>query len=251
MAWVPWPRHDRDRTGSAVPEKWSATENVRWKTSIPGQGWSSPIVWGDTVFLTAGISTKPFKQPTPGLYGNEYIAELQGKGLSDEEVMRRVRARDTESPEESDEIRYMIYALDAATGRIKWEREAHRAIPSGGRHRKNTYASETPFTDGERVYVSFGQNVGLFCYTLDGTFLWKKQWPPQPIYLDFGTASSPVVHDGRVYLLHDSEADSYLTRARCAKPARSCGARRGPRLDSRVRVGRHPTCGPTTSAPRS
>jgi len=196
--------------GSAVPEKWSATENVRWKTSIPGQGWSSPIVWGDTVFLTAGISTKPFKQPTPGLYGNEYIAELQGKGLSDEEVMRRVRARDTESPEESDEIRYMIYALDAATGRIKWEREAHRAIPSGGRHRKNTYASETPFTDGERVYVSFGQNVGLFCYTIDGTFLWKKQWPPQPIYLDFGTASSPVVHDGRVYLLHDSEADSYL-----------------------------------------
>ena len=81
----------------------------------------------------------------------------------------------------------------------------------GGRHRKNTYASETPFTDGERLYVSFGQNVGLFCYTLDGTLLWKKQWPPQPIYLDFGTASSPTVHDGRVYLLQDSEAESYIT----------------------------------------
>ena len=81
----------------------------------------------------------------------------------------------------------------------------------GGRHRKNTYASETPFTDGERLYVSFGQNVGLFCYTLEGKLLWKKHWPPQPIYLDFGTASSPVVHDGRVYLLHDSEAASYVT----------------------------------------
>jgi outer membrane protein assembly factor BamB len=104
----------------------------------------------------------------------------------------------------------MIYAFDAATGKIKWEREAHKATPSGGRHRKNTYASETPFTDGERLYVSFGQNVGLFCYTLDGTLLWKKHWPPQPIYLDFGTASSPVVHDGRVYLLHDSEAASYI-----------------------------------------
>ena len=197
--------------GSSVPEKWSATENVRWKVSVPGQGWSSPIVWGDTVFLTAGISSKPFKQPTPGLYGNEYIAELVGKGLSDEEVMRRVRARDNESPEEVDDIRYMVYALDAATGKVKWEREAHKAKPSGGRHRKNTYASETPFTDGERLYVSFGQNVGLFCYTLDGTLLWKKHWPPQPIYLDFGTASSPVAHDGRVYLLHDSEADSYIT----------------------------------------
>jgi outer membrane protein assembly factor BamB len=197
--------------GSVVPRTWSATENVRWKVSLPGQGWSSPIVWGDTVFLTAGISSKPFKQPTPGLYGNEYIAELQRQGLSDEEVMRRVRARDNELPEESDEIRYMIYALDAATGKIKWEQEAHKGRPSGGRHRKNTYASETPFTDGERLYVSFGQNVGLFCYTLDGKILWKKHWPPQPIYLDFGTASSPTVHEGRVYLLHDSEADSYLT----------------------------------------
>ena len=73
------------------------------------------------------------------------------------------------------------------------------AARSGGRHRKNTYASETPFTDGERLYVSFGQNVGLFCYSMDGKLLWKKQWTPQPIYLDFGTASSPVVHDGRVY----------------------------------------------------
>ena len=197
--------------GAEVPVKWSATENVRWKISVPGQGWSSPIVWGDTVFITSGISGKPFKQPTAGLYGNEYIAELQRQGLSGEEVMRRVRERDNESPEESDEIRYMVYALDAGTGKIKWEREAHKARPSGGRHRKNTYASETPFTDGERLYVSFGQNVGLFCYTLDGTLLWKKQWPPQPIYLDFGTASSPTVHAGRVYLLHDSEADSYIT----------------------------------------
>src|SRR6187402_2876333 len=189
--------------GAGVPEKWSTTENIRWKVAVPGQGWSSPIVWGDTVFITSGISGKPFKKPTAGLYGNEYIAELQAQGLSDDEVMRRVRARDNESPEESDEIRYMVYALDAATGKIKWEREAHRGKPSGGRHRKNTYASETPYTDGERLYVSFGQNVGLFCYALDGTLLWKKHWPPQPIYLDFGTRSSPTVHDGRVYLLHD------------------------------------------------
>jgi outer membrane protein assembly factor BamB len=196
---------------ASVPETWSATTNVRWKIDVQGQGWSSPIVWGDTVFMTAGISSKPFKKPTPGLYGNEYIAELRGQGLSNEEVMKRVRARDNEAPEESAEIRYTIYAFDAATGKIKWEREAHKGTPAGGRHRKNTYASETPFTDGERLYVSFGQNVGLFCYTLDGTLLWKKHWPPQPIYLDFGTASSPVVHDGRVYLLHDSEAASYIT----------------------------------------
>jgi outer membrane protein assembly factor BamB len=197
--------------GGSVPQRWSATENVTWKADVPGQGWSSPIVWGDTVFLTSGISGRPFKKPTPGLYGNDYIAELRAQGLSNEEIMKRVRARDNEAPEESDEIRYMVYAFDARTGKVKWEQEAHRAKPSGGRHRKNTYASETPFTDGERLYASFGQNVGLFCYSLDGKLLWKKHWTPQPVYLDFGTASSPTVHGGRVYLLHDSEAESYLT----------------------------------------
>jgi outer membrane protein assembly factor BamB len=197
--------------GPAVVEKWSATENVRWKIELPGQGWSSPIVWGDTVFVTSGISGKPFKEPTPGLYGNEYIAELQRQGLPDAEILKRVRARDNESPEESDEIRYMVYAIDAKSGRIKWEREAFKSKPFGGRHRKNTYASETPFTDGERVYASFGQNVGLVCYSMDGTLLWTKQFTPQPIYLDFGTASSPAAHDGRIYLLHDSEQESYLT----------------------------------------
>jgi outer membrane protein assembly factor BamB len=197
--------------GSRIPERWSGGQNVSWKREIPGHGWSSPIVWGDTLFVTSGISSKPFKQPTPGLYGNDYIAELTAQGLSNQEIMRKVRERDNEAPEESDQIRYMVYALDARTGNVKWEREAHKARPSGGRHRKNTYASETPFTDGERVYVSFGQNVGLFCYSMDGKLLWKKHWPPQPIYLDFGTASSPTVYDGRVYLLHDSEADSYMT----------------------------------------
>ena len=197
--------------GGAVPERWSVSENVRWKIDVPGRGWSSPIVWGDTVFLTSAISSQPFKQPSPGLYGNDYIAELSAQGLSGAEINRRVRARDIESSAEADRIRYMVYALDAATGKIRWEREAHTGVPPGGRHRKNTYASETPFTDGERLYASFGQNVGLFCYSMKGELLWKKEWPPQPIYLDFGTASSPVVHDGRVYLLHDSEAESYIT----------------------------------------
>jgi outer membrane protein assembly factor BamB len=196
--------------GKSIPERWTTTENVRWKTEIPGQGWSSPIVWGDMVFVTAGISGKPFKQPTSGLYGNDYIAELSAQGLSGEEIRRKLRERDNESPEESEEIRYMLYAIDAQTGKIKWQQEAQKSRPVGGRHRKNTYASETPFTDGERVYASFGQNVGLFSYSLDGSLLWKKQWQPQPIYLDFGTASSPTVYDGRVYLLHDSESDSYI-----------------------------------------
>lgn len=194
-----------------APLTWSATENVRWAREIPGRGWSSPVIWKGRVYLTTAIGAKPFKQPSPGLYGNDYIAELRKQGLSDDEVLKRVRQRDNEAPEESDEIRYVVLALDAARGTLLWEREAHKGLPSGGRHRKNTYASETPVTDGERLYVSFGQNIGLFAYTLDGELLWKQQWPPTRIYLDFGTASSPVVHGGRVFVQQDSEDVSYLT----------------------------------------
>jgi outer membrane protein assembly factor BamB len=118
--------------------------------------------------------------------------------------------RDIELTDEAGEVSYAVFALEAATGRIVWQQEAHRGTPSGGRHRKNTYASETPATDGERLYASFGGNVGVFCYSYDGTLLWKREWPPQPIYLDFGTASSPVVHDGHVYQLHDNDGQSFL-----------------------------------------
>jgi len=195
---------------STLPERWSARDHVTWAIEVPGQGWSSPIVANGIVYVTSAISGKPFKQPTPGIYGNDYIAELRAAGLSSAEVNSRLRARDNEIPEESDAIRYMVYAFDARTGALRWEREAYNGLPIGGRHRKNTYASETPFTDGERIYVSFGLNVGLFCYSLDGTLLWKRTWPPQPIYLDFGTGSSPIVYGGRVYVLQDSERESFL-----------------------------------------
>jgi outer membrane protein assembly factor BamB len=195
---------------SALPERWSKTENIAWSIEVPGRGWSSPIVWRDRVFVTSAISPGAFKAPSTGIYGNDYAAELSKQGLSDDEVVKRVVNRDIELTSETGDIRYMVYALEANTGKVVWEREAHRGQPFGGRHRKNTYASETPVTDGERLYVSFGGNVGLFCYAMDGTLLWKHTWPPQPIYLDFGTASSPVVHDGRVYQLHDNDGASFL-----------------------------------------
>src|SRR6187397_24200 len=70
----------------SVPDRWSATQNVKWAVPVAGNGWSSPIVWGDTVFITSAISSGAFKKPTPGLYGNEYIAEMQAQGVSNEEI---------------------------------------------------------------------------------------------------------------------------------------------------------------------
>jgi len=209
-----WPQF-RGPSGRAIssidtlPTTWSTTINVAWKADVPGRGWSSPIVWGNQVFVTTAISAGAFKQASPGIYGNDYVAELLKQGDTEEQMMAKLRARDIESPQESGDLRFMVYSFDVATGKLRWEQQASKGPPGGGRHRKNTYASETPATDGERVYALFG-NVGLFCYSMDGKLLWTYKIEPQPRYLDFGTAASPVVHDGRVYILDDNEASSYI-----------------------------------------
>jgi outer membrane protein assembly factor BamB len=220
-SFVHWPQfRGRDSAGvadeSSLPTRWSASDNVVWAAELPGRGWSSPIVWGDRVYVTTAVNAGGFKAASTGIYGNDFAAELKKQGLSDDEILKRVVARDIELASESDEVSYEVMALDARTGKIVWQRQAHRGKPSGGRHRKNTYASETPVTDGERIYASFGGNVGLFCYALDGTLVWQQTWPPQSIYLDFGTASSPVAHGGRVYQLHDNEGESFLVALEAA-----------------------------------
>jgi outer membrane protein assembly factor BamB len=177
---------------------------------VPGRGWSSPIIWGKTIFVTSAISTGgTYKEPSTGIFGNDYLAELTASGLSEEDAMERVVARDIELSKETEDIRYMVYAFDTESGELLWQREAHRGKPFGGRHRKNSYASETPATDGERVFAYFG-NIGLFCYSTEGEPLWEHRWEPQPIYLDFGTGSSPVVHGDQVYVQSDNIGESFL-----------------------------------------
>jgi len=169
----------------ALPETWSTTTNVRWKTAIPGHGWSSPVVWGDRIFLTSVIPSGQVEAPGKGLYFGG------------------------ERPAPQSEHRWMVYAIDRTSGRIAWEREAHRGVPVS-RHLKNTYASETPVTDGQRVYVTFG-NVGVFAYDFAGTLAWSVPLPPLPTHSGWGTAASPTLHKGRLYLVHDNEQQSYIT----------------------------------------
>lgn len=197
-------------TETTLPTKWSKTENVRWVVDVPGNGWSSPIVWKDTVYLTTALSPGAFKAPSPGIYGNDYIAELRAQGLSNEEITRRVRARDNEAPAEvGGDLEWRLIGLDVKTGATRFSHLIHKGQPFGGRHRKNTYASETPATDGERVFVYLG-NVGLFAFTMAGEPVWSHAVEPKPTYNDFGTSSSPVVHQGRVHFLHDDQEAGYF-----------------------------------------
>jgi outer membrane protein assembly factor BamB len=169
-----------------LPDKWSATENVAWKTDIPGLGWSSPIVWGDRIFVTSVISAAEIEPPKKGLYfgGERY-------GVP------------------KDEHRWMVYCVDWKTGKILWQQEAFRGAPKTTRHLKNSYASETPVTDGERVYAYFG-NLGLFCYDLNGKLVWKQMIEPARTRFGWGTAASPVVYKDRIYIINDNDEKSFF-----------------------------------------
>jgi outer membrane protein assembly factor BamB len=168
-----------------LPDTWSESENVAWKTEIPGLGWSSPVVWGDNIFLTSVINLGETEPPKKGLYfGGERKAPTS-------------------------EHRWMVYCVDWKSGKIRWEREVYKGTPPSSRHLKNSYASETPVTDGERVYAYFG-NLGLFCFDKDGKLLWSKRLPAYQTRFGWGTAASPVLHKDRLYIVNDNDENSFL-----------------------------------------
>lgn len=168
-----------------LPDHWSDTENVLWKTAIPGRGWSSPVVWGKQIFVTAVSSAGTEKEAKRGLYfGGE-----QAKPSEDKHQWR-------------------VICLSLDDGRIVWDRVAHEGLPESTLHIKNSYASETPATDGERVYAYFG-NEGIYAYDLAGTLLWSKKIGPFKTRAGWGTGASPIVYQDRVILVNDNEEDSF------------------------------------------
>jgi outer membrane protein assembly factor BamB len=311
-------------TESPLPEQWSTTQHVAWKVKLPGYGWSSPIVWGDKVFVTTAVSPKqpkpseglgggfggpsgfgdpppgsstvsPFVQqtlnltagqvkqledlhkevdaklgqlltaeqakefkesqegfgrggfagrPQPGqilqimgpalqeklkLTANQKkeLGDLQktlddklGKLLTDEQKktiaeMRANRRRGERGglnrPQKAPDAVYQweVYCLHAGDGKVLWKQTAAEGKPTLPAHPSNTYATETPVTDGERVYVYFGM-TGVFCYDLDGKLQWKANLGSYRMAMGYGTASSPVLADGRLFIQCDNEEKSFL-----------------------------------------
>jgi outer membrane protein assembly factor BamB len=194
---------------SRLPERWSATENVEWKVDIPGRGWSSPIVTGGKAFLTTVITEGASKQPQTGTdFSNDYVAELSKQGLAEDQILERLKARDIEQPHEVT-LHYLLYCLDVDTGSVLWKREFHGGHPPGGRHRKNSFASETPVTDGTLVYI-YAANLGLYAYDLKGNQAWKTPLEAYPVYLDFGTGGSPALQGDQLVILSDNEKQQFI-----------------------------------------
>jgi len=176
-----------------LPEKWNTHtgENIRWKMEIPGLGHSCPVVWGDKLFVTTAISGSGSDSLKVGLYGD--IDEVGDRSVHE----------------------FKVYCIDKFTGKVLWERVAHRGVPRTERHTKSSHANPTPATNGKYVVAFFGSE-GMYCYDFEGTLIWKKDFgtmnagPYTDPHVEWGFASSPILHENRVIVQCDFLGDGFI-----------------------------------------
>jgi len=188
---------------SSLPTEWSTDKNVAWKVHVDGVAWSCPIIVGDKLILTTAYSKGQPKPKAGGGFGGGGFGKGGpgggkggpggfGKGTVPKEMYQ-----------------FKIVCLDRKTGEPVWEKVAKEARPTIPTHGSNTYATETPVSDGERIYAYFGM-TGLYCYSLDGKEVWKKDLGSHAMQFGFGTGSSPVLAGDRLFIQCDNEEKSFL-----------------------------------------
>lgn len=179
--------------GSNPPVQWDAVKgtNIIWKTEVPGLAISSPIVWGNVIYLTTAISSDNTQRFKTGLYGN------------------------TDSSTDLTPHAWKVMAYDKQTGKLLWEQTAHQGVPKTKRHPKSSQASATPVTNGKVVVAYFGSE-GLYAYSAAGKLLWSKDlglqnsgWFFDPDS-EWGVGSSPVIYKDTVIVLCDRQKDSFI-----------------------------------------
>lgn len=165
------------------PLEWSETKNVRWKIEIPGRGSSSPVVWGDRLFVLTAIPV--------GVTGADQHAPRGG-----------IQPREAH--------RLVVLSIDRRTGKVLWERTAREERPHEASHPENgTWASSSAITDGERVYAWF-ESGGMFVYDMNGTLLWQKDLGDKNMRMQFGEGSTPVLHGNRIVIVWDHQGESFV-----------------------------------------
>jgi len=167
------------------PVEWSETKHIRWKTALPGKGHSTPIVWGDRIFLTTAIP-----------YGDPVKPRFIRPGAHDNLAM-------TQNHE------FVVLAVSRKTGKILWQQTVHKAVPHEAGHVTASLASASPVTDGERVFAFFG-SYGLYCLDMDGKLLWKKDLGEMHSKHGHGEGSSPALHGATLIINWDHEEQSFL-----------------------------------------
>jgi outer membrane protein assembly factor BamB len=244
---------------AAPPTKWSETENIKWKVKIPGRGSSTPVIWGDTVYLTTAIPAAPTPPPTsatPAAPPSEKPAALApatpapaaatpaAPSAPDAAAPTPPNATPPATPPAGGPGRprrgpggggfpggpggpgggrsgfggggapttkeqFVLLALDRATGAVRWQKTAREVVPHEGHQQDNTFASNSPVTDGEHVYAFFGSR-GLYCYDLKGELKWEKDFGKMTTRAGFGEGASPALFGDTLIVNWDHEGDDFI-----------------------------------------
>ncbi|MDX2031177.1 MAG: PQQ-binding-like beta-propeller repeat protein [Blastocatellia bacterium] len=197
--WAQWRGPaDNGVARSDAPTTWSEKENIRWKANIPGRGHSTPVVWGNRIFLTTAVpinpdalTAAPAEPPAGGRQGSGRGAG-GGSGAGVEHKL-------------------IVMCLDRKTGKALWQHSPKTAVPHEGYHRMyGSFASNSPVTDGRYLWAFFGSR-GLYCYDLNGKLLWQKDFEVQmKMRLQFGEGGAPAMAEDRLVLLFDHEGASFI-----------------------------------------
>ncbi len=177
---------------SKHPLQWSEANNVAWSIDLPGEGWSCPVVWDDQVFVTAAVPVSS-QQSQSAVKPEEYSG---GGGRRRDDLTQMT-------------FRWQLFCFDAKTGNELWRQTAREGRPNMPRHSSNTYATETPITDGKRVYAYFGM-TGLYCFDMSGELLWENDFGSYEMRAGWGTSSSPVLFGDKLFLQIDNEQQSFV-----------------------------------------
>jgi hypothetical protein len=173
------------------PTEWSETENIKWKIRIPGRGHATPIIWDDKVFILTAIQTdKTIENETPD---------------TDESSGRRGPPANKAGNIHD----FMVIAIDRTDGGVVWETKVCEELPVDATHNLGTWASNSPVTDGERLYAYFGSR-GLYCLDLEGKILWSRDFGQMEKKMSFGEGSSPALYGDKLVIIWDHEGESYL-----------------------------------------
>ena len=178
------PNSNQIAVADDLPVDWSMKKNLAWFHNIPGRGWSSPIIWNNKVFFTNAV-------------------------LEDPSIL--LPTREGERPENPVDAVYdfEVFCLDLNTGEEIWRRVAYHGFPKYRTNQDNNYAPETMVTDGEHVFAYFGM-TGLYCYDMNGELVWEKDLGNYPMQSNWGTATSPLLYNGILYMQIDNEENSFL-----------------------------------------
>ena len=191
--------------GARPPIKWSDTENIKWKARIPGAGFSTPIIWQDRIFLLTAVetneSTPSAAEPPSPTLPTEPAPGKGGRGGK--------KGGFGGGPKPTKVHEFVVLALDRKSGKTIWQKTARREVPHEGHHASHGYASASPVTDGQRLYVSFGSR-GFYCYALDGNLQWEKDLGDMKTRGSFGEGTSPALAGDLLIITWDHEEQSFI-----------------------------------------